>query len=43
MPGWRDEFMDSVRESEKHNPVNRELMDTCLYPPSSGLILGFNS
>lgn len=32
MPGWRDEYLASIREQEKNNPVNLELVDLCELP-----------
>lgn len=29
MPGWRDEYLASLREQERNNPVNLELVDLC--------------
>lgn len=29
MPGWREEYLASIREQEKNNPVNLELVDLC--------------
>ncbi|KAL2753274.1 hypothetical protein ACRALDRAFT_1094813 [Sodiomyces alcalophilus JCM 7366] len=29
MPGWRDEYIASLREQERNNPVNLELVDLC--------------
>ncbi|KAL9944967.1 hypothetical protein D7B24_001419 [Verticillium nonalfalfae] len=29
MPGWRDEYLASLREQERNNPVNLELVELC--------------
>lgn len=29
MPDWRDEYLASLRESEKNSPVNKDLVDAC--------------
>ncbi|KAH6670240.1 autophagy protein [Plectosphaerella plurivora] len=29
MAGWRDEYLASIREQERNNPVNLELVDLC--------------
>ncbi|KAM0278189.1 hypothetical protein ACHAQH_005302 [Verticillium albo-atrum] len=29
MPGWRDEYLASLREQERNNPVNLEIVELC--------------
>ncbi|KAM7223681.1 autophagy protein 16 [Rhypophila decipiens] len=29
MAGWREEYLSGIREAERHNPVNLELVDAC--------------
>ncbi|KAK0621198.1 autophagy protein 16 [Bombardia bombarda] len=29
MAGWRDEYLAGIRDAERHNPVNRELIEAC--------------
>ncbi|KAK0623468.1 autophagy-related protein 16 [Immersiella caudata] len=29
MPGWREEFLDGIREAEQQHPVNHELIAAC--------------
>ena len=31
-PSWRDEYLSSLREAEKNNPVNRDLVLACRLP-----------
>ncbi|KAI1484693.1 autophagy protein 16 [Biscogniauxia mediterranea] len=29
MPDWRDEYLTSLQEAERNNPVNKDLVDAC--------------
>lgn len=29
MPGWKEEYLSSILEAEKSNPVNQELVEAC--------------
>ncbi|KAK3322209.1 autophagy-related protein 16 [Apodospora peruviana] len=29
MPSWRDEFLSGIRDSERRNPMNRDLVEAC--------------
>ncbi|KAK1768583.1 autophagy protein 16 [Phialemonium atrogriseum] len=29
MPGWREEYLAAIREAERNNPVNRDLIEVC--------------
>lgn len=29
MPGWKEDYLSSILEAEKNNPVNQELVEAC--------------
>jgi hypothetical protein len=29
MPGWKEDYLSSLIEAGKNNPVNQELVDAC--------------
>jgi hypothetical protein len=31
MPGWKEEYLSSILEAEKSNPVNQELVEACKF------------
>ena len=32
MAGWKDEYLAHLRDAEKNNPVNMEIVEACINP-----------
>lgn len=31
MPGWKDDYLSSLMEAERNNPVNFDLVEACTF------------
>jgi hypothetical protein len=43
MPDWRDDYLASLQEAERNNPINKDLVEACKCTFTFSRIVSFDS